>query len=590
MEKDYTKKDLLFSEASRYIRIPLFKPYWSLGMFFEKNARENVIKYLKKEFNKDAILTDSGSSAIKLALKLNNKQGEVVIPSFACKSVINSVLSAECTPVFYDITNDFGPNIDSIKRCLTDKTIAVIAVHQYGIIFDLKYLKQLCVEKNLCLIEDSAIVFDKKATIYGDYTIFSFNIGKEIVSFGGGALLSNNIKKIELPENHLTFKTIFYYIVNIYFKKQLSFLYYILIKANVIKKYTNVLDLYNKAQYSDEPIKTISNLQAKVTWYQIKNIDQIKKNCKKVLDIYSQKLSLHKSISTVYSPITIESRYELSNYLSKLGIETQWTFFPLHLQNKYNKYQKDNLANTEYLWKKELSVPINPRMTEKDALCIVESINKFYSKDYQEEVKRYYKDHADTYQPITSQWRIDLLKKYNSIEKIVLDIGCGTGNYIIKLPNNKKFGIDISKESLDVLRKRNNLSNDINIIESDILEYSPNDKFDLIYSFSTLYYIKEIDVAISKISQMMNGDGIAILEFGNKYSINSIWDRLIFSCPQFHFSQKEIKKIMANNGLAIEKILYRQLIPNFKGLFDKDFITGPLEKISFRMIFVIRKK
>lgn len=216
-------------------------------------------------------------------------------------------------------------------------------------------------------------------------------------------------------------------------------------------------------------------------------------------------------------------------------------------------------------------------------------------KNYTKKTKEYYEKHADTYSTFISPWRMQLIAQYNSKNKVILDLGCGTGNYLLKLSNNNVFGIDISKKSIDILKKRieyTKIKNKKTLVVGNALHMPfKNNVFDIMFSFSTMYYIKELDKILAEIYRVMNHDGIAILEFGNKYSIDSVWDKMMFNVPQFHFSEKQIKKELLKSGFNIKKIYYRQIIPNFRNKFDKDFVKNPvLQKISFRMIFIVEKK
>ena len=68
-----------------------------------------------------------------------------------------------------------------------------------------KKIKQIAIKHNIKLIEDNAIYFDNYSLVenkkfnsgyLGDYTIYSFNIMKNISALYGGAVTTNNIKFI----------------------------------------------------------------------------------------------------------------------------------------------------------------------------------------------------------------------------------------------------------------------------------------------------------------------------------------------------------------------------------------------------------
>jgi ubiquinone/menaquinone biosynthesis C-methylase UbiE len=216
-------------------------------------------------------------------------------------------------------------------------------------------------------------------------------------------------------------------------------------------------------------------------------------------------------------------------------------------------------------------------------------------EDYRAKTRKYYADHAASYPEAVALWRLALLEKYNSRGKNILELGCGTGNYLLSLPNSRITGIDLSGESIAVLKKRKGYAGKkkrITAVVGDItgLPFKPGE-FDICFSFSTLYYVKEIDSAIAETARVLKKGGIAILEFANSHSINILWDRLMFSVPQFAWSRKKIFRMMEDNGFEIVEVRYRNLIPNFFNKFDNDFIRSRfLQRFCFRVIVVARKK
>lgn len=215
-------------------------------------------------------------------------------------------------------------------------------------------------------------------------------------------------------------------------------------------------------------------------------------------------------------------------------------------------------------------------------------------KDYTGKTKEYYARMATNYPLTVSPWRMELIGKYNFPDKSVLDVGCGTGNYLLKLPNKSITGVDFSKKSLNILRARKEFDKSrMRAVFGDIRKMPFNSgEFDLAFSFSTLYNIKELDVALKELNRVLRKKGIGIFEFGNIHSVNSWYDRFMFSdCPQFHWSKGALIKMINDAGFKVREILYRQLIPDFFKMFDKKFVKNKLfQKVAFRLIFVVEKK
>lgn len=413
-----SKTDVLFPPLPPRIKVEFSRPFWNimsiLGLYLTPNLDKRLHVEFKKIYPDDKIIfVDSATSGIYLILKELDvsKKDEIIIPSYVCKAVINAVLEAGATPVFVDISDDFNMDPKDIVKKITSKTRAIIAVHQYGKLCQIKEIRKICKNYNkkhkIILIEDTAVPIgiqsgDVQSGLFGDYSVFSFNMGKTIVSFGGGAVLSkstfnlNNLNNISKKRGKHMLRRYLFFLTNIYYKKFFSMPFNLLRELGFAHREENIQQLYEKS--NARPVKivptTMTRLQKAATLHQLRNIDIITKNLKRIAGIYDTLLKNIKEIRLpdskfnqyTYYAIKISdgsddsSRYELATFLSKVGIETQWTFYPLHLQSKYSRYytKNDSLKNTNLLWKRELSLPIGPKMSEKKARFVANQISEFY--------------------------------------------------------------------------------------------------------------------------------------------------------------------------------------------------------------------
>lgn len=406
-----SKYDALFPPLPKNVRIDFFqrRPYF-IRIFLEYlNPKLNysLIAHIKKIVPKNNIyLLDGGTSSLYIALKNLSltETDEVIIPSFTCKAVIRAVISSGAKPIFADVDKNFNLDYNKIKSVLTKNTKAIIAVHQYGKACDIDKIQSFCKKNNLVLIEDSAIPVgikhkQKYVGSYGNHSIFSFNAGKTVVAFGGGFIATNELISFEPTKkgkNH-----ILYFITSIYYKRIFSIFYNLLRNLRLVQREENIEKLYqkNNAKYLVEKYlitpKKMTRFQRAAALYQLKNIDDITTVQRNIAKIYKDEL---KGINEIilpkgenhqftYFPILTKNRYQLSKFLSEKGIETQWTFYPLHLQEPFKKYvkkdklKKNKLTMTDHLWKQELSLPIGPDMVEKDARFVCVKIKEFYKND-----------------------------------------------------------------------------------------------------------------------------------------------------------------------------------------------------------------
>lgn len=149
-----------------------------------------------------AIACASGTDALLLSLKaLDLPAGTaVVVPSFTFFATAGAVWNAGLRPVFADIDPvTYNLTAETVERALTPGTGAVVVVHLYGQMADLKPILQLARQRNLAIIEDAAQSICARQTIDGAESgagtlgttgCFSFFPSKNLGGFGDGGLIT----------------------------------------------------------------------------------------------------------------------------------------------------------------------------------------------------------------------------------------------------------------------------------------------------------------------------------------------------------------------------------------------------------------
>ena len=147
-----------------------------------------------------AFLIDSCTSAIYVALvafQTETNRNEVIVPAYTADSVVHAVRKASLVPVFCDVSlDDFNMDPDLARRAVTEKTLAIVGVHAFGLpSAALADLKRDFPE--VFLIEDCAQAMGSRlgggyAGNAGDVSVFSFNRGKNLPAYGGGLMTTNS--------------------------------------------------------------------------------------------------------------------------------------------------------------------------------------------------------------------------------------------------------------------------------------------------------------------------------------------------------------------------------------------------------------
>ena len=136
---------------------------------------------------------------------------EVIVPDLTWVASVAPILYVGAKPVFADVDPfSWCVNAESIKKCITKKTKAVVVVDLLGNMPEWDEIIQLCKRHKIRIIEDAAeglgaTYKGTQAGNFGDISLFSFNATKLIMSGQGGAFCTNDeilYKKVKLLANH----------------------------------------------------------------------------------------------------------------------------------------------------------------------------------------------------------------------------------------------------------------------------------------------------------------------------------------------------------------------------------------------------
>jgi perosamine synthetase len=154
-------------------------------------------EYLRVPF---ALTTSSCTGALHIAFAAIGIQpgDEVIVPDITWAASVVPIVYLGAKPVFVDVLRDsWCIDPEKVKKAITKKTKAILAVHLYGNLAEMDELVQIAKENNLFLIEDAAEALgseykNRKAGSIADFGVFSFHGTKTITSGEGGMLVTNS--------------------------------------------------------------------------------------------------------------------------------------------------------------------------------------------------------------------------------------------------------------------------------------------------------------------------------------------------------------------------------------------------------------
>lgn len=150
--------------------------------------------------SRHAAAVSNGTVALHLALHcLDIGPGdEVIVPTFTYIASVNTIAQTGATPVFVDSRpGDWLVDVEDVRRKITPRTKAIMAVHLYGSICDMPALEALAREHGIKIVEDAAealgsTLHGKHVGTFGDIGTFSFFGNKTVTTGEGGMVVSQD--------------------------------------------------------------------------------------------------------------------------------------------------------------------------------------------------------------------------------------------------------------------------------------------------------------------------------------------------------------------------------------------------------------
>ena len=168
---------------------------------------------------KHVIPCANGTDALQISMMALGLQpgDEVITPSFTYIATTEVVALLNLKPVFAEVDRQtFCMDIDSLRKCITPKTKAIVPVHLYGQAANMEAIMQIANEHNIPVIEDNAQAIGsdftfsdgttKKTGTIGTIGCTSFFPSKNLGAYGdGGAMFTNDDElahKLKMIANH----------------------------------------------------------------------------------------------------------------------------------------------------------------------------------------------------------------------------------------------------------------------------------------------------------------------------------------------------------------------------------------------------
>jgi len=308
--------------------------------------------------SKYCLMTTSGTSALIVSLlTLDLKpDDEVILPNYTMIATINAIKNAGGKPVIIDVDEKtFTISKDLVEKAITNKTKAVIHVSLNNRVCDLETIVDLCQERNLFLLEDSAqslgcFYKGKHLGRYGSIGCFSLSTPKIISTGQGGFVITDDEKLYK--------------------------------KMGMIKNFGRKCGGIDDFETFGLNFK-FTDIQAVIGIEQMKKLDWRVNRLKEIHKIYYENL---KDLNIIqdspfdgwlpwFIDIMVENRDDLMNFLKIHNIQTRKTYPEI---NKTPMYVSDEvLENSKMISEKGLFLPTHTVLGDREVELVCGLITLF---------------------------------------------------------------------------------------------------------------------------------------------------------------------------------------------------------------------
>ena len=308
-----------------------------------------------------------------LALGIGPGDEVITTPMSFCATA-NAILHAGARPVFIDVEEETGNlNADLLESAITERTKAVLPVHLYGQMCDMKKIRHIADKYTLRIIEDAAHAVEAsregiRVGQLSDTVCFSFYATKNITSGEGGAVstdneaLADSLKMLRLHG----------------------------IDRGAADRYTQ------RYQHYDMPLLgwkyNMDNIQGALLIGQIGRIENLWLRRNILWKLYEEELGSVKEVRilstlpgvkharhlfTVLVPP--DRRDSLLWALQQRGIGVAVNYRPIHLLRYYREnfgYGEGSYPVAEEIGKRTLSLPFYPSLDEEEVRSVVNTLGE----------------------------------------------------------------------------------------------------------------------------------------------------------------------------------------------------------------------
>lgn len=345
-------------------------------------VRELEGAFAERSGVKHAIALSSCTAGLHVALHaLGVGPGdEVVMPSFTFVAGAQCTLELGATPVFADIDGEtLSVDVETLEKAITPRTKVIMPMPYGGRPSDIESIVAFARQRGIRVLEDAAHatgMLDRGewSGARSDAAAYSFYATKNLTSAEGGILLTNDDSIAE--------------------------------RARVLSLHGMDKDAWKRYSVSGswrydvrEPgfKYNLPDPLATLALGQLARLDDMQRRRSEIAARYTERLSVLPGIHMQATPsnpgdvhswcmfaVLVDERHTLSGIsrdelidgLRAHNIGTSVHYIPTHLFSGYRSLGMNDLPKTEAVWRRVLSLPLYPAMSDDDVNDVIESLER----------------------------------------------------------------------------------------------------------------------------------------------------------------------------------------------------------------------
>ena len=175
--------------------------------------------------------------------------------------------------------------------------------------------------------------------------------------------------------------------------------------------------------------------------------------------------------------------------------------------------------------------------------------------------------------------KLKLINSFQTEEKKILDVGCGTGEFLLTCKTNgwDVVGVEPNKNAQQLTISKLNTNSTSTIVSN--LQEIPSQQFDVITLWHVLEHVSDLNSYIFKLKSLLKPNGVLVIAVPNYKSYDAVYYKqywAAFDVPRhlWHFSKNSIELIFSEFDMKVESVLPMKFDSFYVSLLSEKYKSG----------------